>query len=82
MMIARFQMADDAARLDDEAVRRTAFFLWEQDGRPPGRELHYWEKAIEQHVRQLAFDRWLEEGSPEGKAEEHWRDANRKVRGG
>lgn len=74
-------MGGEDRKIDEEAVRRTAFFLWEQDGRPPGRELFYWEKALEQHIRQLAFDRWLEEGEPEGRAESHWRDAERQVRG-
>lgn len=66
--------------IDEEAVRRTAFFLWEQDGRPPGRDLHYWELALEQHIRQLAYDRWLAEGSPEGQAGSHWHDAERLIR--
>lgn len=59
-----------------EAVRRTAYFLWEQDGRPEGRSLEYWQRAKEAHLRQLAYDRWLAEGSPEGKADAHWREAD------
>jgi hypothetical protein len=59
-----------------EAIRRTAYFLWEQDGRPEGRSLEYWQRAKEAHLRQIAYDRWLAEGSPEGKAEAHWRDAD------
>jgi len=74
-------MFDSDATIDEEAVRRTAFFLWQQDGSPPGRELDYWERAIEQHIRQLAYDKWLAEGTPDGQAEAHWRDAERKVRG-
>ncbi len=75
-------MANDDDAISDEAVRRTAFFLWEQDGRPAGRELYYWEKALEQHIRQLAYDRWLAEGEPEGQSEEHWREAEEVVRRG
>jgi hypothetical protein len=75
-------MSSEDAKIDDEAVRRTAFFLWVQDGRPAGRELFYWERAVEQHVRQLAYDRWLEEGATEGHADSHWREAERLVRGG
>ncbi len=67
--------------IDNAAVRRTAFFLWKQDGCPPGRELVYWERALEQHIRQLAYDRWLAEGAPEGQAERNWRDAEGAVRG-
>lgn len=74
-------MCAEDGKIDEEAVRRTAFFLWEQDGRPAGRELFYWEKALRQHIRQLAFDKWLEEGEPEGRAESHWRHAGRQVRG-
>jgi len=75
-------MPPDKAAIDEEAVRRTAFFLWEQDGRPPGRDLEYWNRALEQHVRQLAYDHWLAEGSPEGKAEVHWQEAERNLKGG
>jgi len=74
-------MTDEAGRIDEEAVRRTAFFLWEQDGRPPGRELEYWERALEQHIRQRAYDRWLAEGSPDGHAASNWQEAERLVRG-
>jgi hypothetical protein len=59
-----------------EAIRRTAYFLWEQDGRPEGRSLEYWQRAKEAHLRQIAYDRWLAEGSPEGKADAHWQDAD------
>ena len=59
-----------------EAIRRTAYFLWEQDGRPEGKSLEYWQRAKEAHLRRLAYDRWLAEGSPEGKADAHWRDAD------
>ena len=65
-----------------EAIRRTAYFLWEQDGRPEGRSQEYWYRAKEAHQRQLAYDRWLAEGSPEGKAESHWLDADRWLHGG
>ncbi len=74
------QRMDDETRIDAEAVRLTAFFLWEQDGRPPGRDWYYWRKAKEQHIRELAYDRWLAEGSPEGQAESHWQDAQRRLR--
>ena len=62
-----------------EAIRRTAYFFWEQDGRSEGRAADYWQKAKEAHQRQIAFDRWLAEGSPVGRAEANWRDAERKI---
>jgi hypothetical protein len=55
----------DASDLDDpafrDAVQRTAYFLWEQDGRPDGRHLHYWQQALETHRRQRNFDEWLKD---------------------
>ena len=50
---------------DDEAIRLTAYFLWEQDGRPAGREQDYWLRARERHARQRAYDGMLEENRPE-----------------
>lgn len=59
----------------EEAVRQTAYFLWEQDGKPEGRAHEYWVRAYERHVRERAFDIWLREGAPEGRADEHWHRA-------
>src|SRR5690606_4389245 len=36
----------------EQAVRETAYFLWEQDGRPDGREKDYWFRALETHLRE------------------------------
>lgn len=58
-----------------EAIRRTAYFLWEQDGRPEGQSFSYWLKAKETHQRQLAYDKWLAEGTPLGRAEANWAEA-------
>jgi hypothetical protein len=33
------------AQTDDAAIREQAYYLWEQDGRPEGRETEYWERA-------------------------------------
>jgi hypothetical protein len=49
----------------ERAVRRTAYFLWEQDGCPDGRAMEYWLRAREQHLRQREFDRLLAEGDPD-----------------
>lgn len=53
-----------------EAVRLTAYFLWEQDGRPEGRAEEYWRRALEKHRSERQFDRWLNEepGDPSGSA--------------
>ncbi len=53
---------DDAFR---EAVRQTAYFLWEQDGWPHGRHDEYYLRALEKHRRERTYDAWLEDG-PEG----------------
>ncbi len=30
---------------DEAAIREQAYYLWEQDGRPGGREMEYWQRA-------------------------------------
>ena len=30
---------------DDQTIREKAYLLWEQDGRPDGRETEYWTRA-------------------------------------
>ena len=62
-----------------EAIRRTAYFLWEHDGRPEGRAFDYWLKAKEMLLRQRAYDQWLAEGTPADRAEDHWRDASGEI---
>ncbi|MBE0580476.1 DUF2934 domain-containing protein [Devosia sp.] len=58
-----------------ERIRQTAYFLWEQDGRPEGRAFDYWVRAKDMMLRELAYDRWLAEGTPIDRAEAHWHDA-------
>lgn len=43
----------------EEAVRETAYFLWEADGRPEGREQDYWFMALERSLRERRADRDL-----------------------
>jgi hypothetical protein len=45
----------------EQSVRDTAYFLWENEGRPEGREQEYWYRALEQRVRQRQHDRELAE---------------------
>jgi hypothetical protein len=40
----------------EQAVRDTAYFLWENDGRPAGREQEYWFRALEQCLRERKYD--------------------------
>lgn len=56
-------------------IRDTAYFLWEQEGRPEGRAPEFWRRAMEQFRRARAYQLWLEEGRPEDRADEHWRKA-------
>lgn len=44
-----------------ETVRLTAYFLWEQDGRPEGQAEEYWRRALEKHRSERKYDRWLDE---------------------
>lgn len=37
--------------IDEEAVRLTAYFLWEQDGRPDSDPADFWERALAMHAR-------------------------------
>lgn len=64
-----------------ERIRQTAYFLWDQDGRPEGRSFDYWLRAKDMHLRELAYDKWLAEGAPMGRAELHWRDAAGEIEG-
>lgn len=50
----------------DEQVRLTAYFLWEQDGRPEGRAADYWLRARDRHLRQREFDQMLAEAPNDG----------------
>jgi hypothetical protein len=45
----------------EQAVRETAYFLWEQDGRPFGREQDYWYRALERTLRERNSDAGLRE---------------------
>jgi hypothetical protein len=36
----------------EQSVRKAAYHLWEDDGRPHGREKEYWFKALEQLLAQ------------------------------
>ncbi|WP_156167890.1 DUF2934 domain-containing protein [Devosia epidermidihirudinis] len=62
-----------------EAIRNTAYFLWEQDGRPEGQSFQYWLRAKEMHQRQIAYDKWLAEGEPLGRADVNWDEASREI---
>lgn len=62
-----------------QAVRNTAYFLWEQDGRPEGHSFEYWLRAKEVHLRQLAYDLWLSEGSPDGRDVDNWIEVAREI---
>lgn len=62
-----------------ERVRQTAYFLWEQDGRPEGRAFDYWVRAKEMLLREMAYDKWLAEGTPVDRAEENWIAAAREI---
>lgn len=56
----------------EQEVREHAYFLWERDGRPEGRDEHYWNQALEDHHQKRAYVLWEQEGSHEGHAEGDW----------
>jgi hypothetical protein len=49
----------------EAAVRDTAYFLWEQDGRPEGRADEYWERALRKLIRQWSNDEHLANNTPQ-----------------
>ena len=56
---------DDLTPAEQENVRLTAYFLWEQDGQPSDREVEYWARALEQFKRQRAYDDMIANGDPD-----------------
>ena len=46
----------------EQNVRDTAYFMWENEGRPSGREQDYWFAALEKCLRQREADRLLRNG--------------------
>ncbi|WP_449394981.1 DUF2934 domain-containing protein [Devosia riboflavina] len=63
-----------------ERVRDTAYFLWEQDGRPEGRAMDYWLRAKHMHQRQLAYDQWLADGTPPDRSDLYWHAAGQELK--
>lgn len=47
MVFIKF-MAKDYIQPTDEKIRTRAYYLWETDGKPAGRDWEYWLKAKEQ----------------------------------
>ena len=45
----------------EQSVRDTAYFMWESDGRPEGREQEYWFRALETCLRRRNLDKALGE---------------------
>jgi hypothetical protein len=48
--------------IDEETVRLTAYFLWEQEGRPDSDPQDFWQRALELHRRAKAYGTELEAG--------------------
>ena len=55
-----FPKSEEMEKFDAE-VRATAYFLWDQDGRPHGRSDEYWYRALDQHIRARASAAALEQ---------------------
>jgi hypothetical protein len=53
--------SDNGHSIDEQEVRLTAYFLWEQDGYPEGRAQEYWYRAWAQHRRMAGYDEDLRE---------------------
>jgi hypothetical protein len=50
----------------EQKVRKTAYFLWEQAGRPDGEEKECWFAALERCLREREADRLLQQEPPAG----------------
>jgi hypothetical protein len=59
---------DDPQHIEgfEEAVRDTAYFLWEQAGRPDGRSDEFWYQALTIHVRERAYGIWRRQLEEDG----------------
>ncbi len=44
---ARIKQKTTAKEADIESIQREAYFLWEADGKPEGKDEYYWTKACE-----------------------------------
>jgi hypothetical protein len=64
-------LAETKAGLD-QFVRKHAYVLWEQTGRPDGYADDFWHQAQHQHFCERAYALWEREGRPEGSADQHW----------
>ena len=49
----------------EQRVRDTAYFMWESDGRPEGRDQEYWHRAREACLGQFSLDRQYDEALDE-----------------
>lgn len=58
----------------ESAVRQTAYFLWESDGRPHGREQQYWFAALDKCLRQRETDALLRQPFEDGAAGDDTQD--------
>lgn len=52
----------DGEKINEEDVRLTAYFLWEQAGRPHSDPADFWTQALEQHQRAHMYGLELEAG--------------------
>lgn len=59
----------------EQEIREHAYFLWEEDGSPEGRNEYYWDCALQDHLRERAYVLWQQKGCRGGHAEEDWEQA-------
>jgi hypothetical protein len=49
-----------AGPADEAAIREQAYYFWEQDGRPDGREMEHWSRAAVAVAERAQMDRLTE----------------------
>ena len=57
-----------AGPADDAAIREQAYYFWEEDGRPPGRETEYWMRATIAVAEKVQLDRLTRPAPKKAKA--------------
>jgi hypothetical protein len=62
MTVEKRTEPNDVGVLNDEEVRLTAYFLWEQEGRPERRALDFWSRAVALHEKAHSNGTQIEAG--------------------
>lgn len=71
----------DFLRLRAQVISDRAYAIWEEEGRPDGREFEHWLRAEEEVAAERAYTLWVKAGRPDGRDLDFWLAARRMVHG-